>query len=91
MRFAHLKPILKLGRLRLRGRRGDHDAFVLAAIAQNLWRLAALIAWLAPTHDSVQRKVRDVSRASSLADQSRLPFLPDGHPLGAPDFWNRIR
>src|SRR6476469_5586783 len=44
MRFAHLKRILKLGRLRLRGPRGAQDEFVLAAIAQNLRRLAALVA-----------------------------------------------
>jgi hypothetical protein len=44
MRFAHLKRILKLGRLRLRGPRGAQDEFVLAAIAQNLRRLVALVA-----------------------------------------------
>jgi hypothetical protein len=44
MRFAHLKRILKLGRLRLRGPRGAQDEFVLAAIAQNLRRLASLAA-----------------------------------------------
>jgi transposase len=44
MRFAHLKRILRLGRLRLRGPRGVQDEFVLAAIAQNLRRLAALVA-----------------------------------------------
>jgi hypothetical protein len=44
MRFAHLKRTLKLGRLRLRGPRGAQDEFVLAAIAQNLRRLAALVA-----------------------------------------------
>jgi transposase len=43
MRFAHLKRILRLGRLRLRGPRGAQDEFVLAAIAQNLRRLAKLI------------------------------------------------
>jgi transposase len=43
MRFAHLKRILRLGRLRLRGPRGAGDEFVLAAIAQNLRRLAKLI------------------------------------------------
>ena len=36
MLFAHLKRILKLGRLRLRGPRGAQDEFTLAAIAQNL-------------------------------------------------------
>src|SRR5436305_8217615 len=44
MRFAHLKRILRLGRLRLRGPRGAQDEFVLAAIAQNLRRLATLVA-----------------------------------------------
>src|SRR6476646_7557132 len=39
MLFAHLKRILKLGRLRLRGPRGAQDEFTLAAIAQNLRRL----------------------------------------------------
>ena len=44
MRFAHLKRILRLGRLRLRGPRGAQDEFVLAAIAQNPRRLASLVA-----------------------------------------------
>jgi hypothetical protein len=43
MRFAHLKRILRLGRLRLRGPGGAQDEFVLAAIAQNLRRLAKLV------------------------------------------------
>ncbi len=42
MRFAHLKRILRLDRLRLRGPRGAQDEFVLGAIAQNLRRLAKL-------------------------------------------------
>src|SRR5207253_10222334 len=44
MRFAHLKRILRLDRLRLRGPGGAQDEFVLAAIAQNLRRLAKLVA-----------------------------------------------
>jgi Transposase DDE domain len=36
MLFAHLKRILKLDRLRLRGPTGAHDEFLLAANAQNL-------------------------------------------------------
>jgi len=40
MLFAHLKRILKLDRLRLRGIRGAHDEFLLAAAAQNLRRMA---------------------------------------------------
>ena len=51
MLFAHLKLILKLGRLRLRGPRGAQDEFTLAAIAQNLRRLARLIARPPPTVD----------------------------------------
>ncbi|MCF5777430.1 MULTISPECIES: transposase [Pseudomonas] len=38
--FAHLKRILKLDRLRLRGRSGATDEFTLAAAVQNLRRLA---------------------------------------------------
>ena len=34
--FAHLKRILKLDRLRLRGLSGTQDGFLLAATAQNL-------------------------------------------------------
>lgn len=40
MLFAHLKRILRLDRLRLRGPSGAHDEFLLAATAQNLRRLA---------------------------------------------------
>jgi hypothetical protein len=42
MLFAHLKRILRLGRLRLRGPSGAQFEFTLAAIAQNLRRLANL-------------------------------------------------
>ena len=38
--FAHLKRILKLDRLRLRGLTGAHDEFLLAATAQTLRRMA---------------------------------------------------
>jgi transposase len=44
MLFAHLKRILRLGRLRLRGPCGAQFEFMLAAIAQNLRRLAKLVA-----------------------------------------------
>lgn len=40
MLFAHLKRILKLGQLRLRGPSGAHDEFLLAATVQNLRRMA---------------------------------------------------
>jgi IS5 family transposase len=43
MLFAHLKRILRLGRLRLRGPSGAQFEFTMAAIAQNLRRLAKLV------------------------------------------------
>ena len=48
MLFAHLKRILKLDRLRLRGPNGARDEFHLAAAAQNLRKLAKLIPAPAP-------------------------------------------
>jgi len=48
MLFAHLKRILKLDRLRLRGPNGAKDEFLLAATAQNLRKLAKLIPMQAP-------------------------------------------
>jgi hypothetical protein len=45
MLFAHLKRILKLDRLRLRGISGARDEFLMAAAAQNLRRMAR---WLMP-------------------------------------------
>ncbi len=42
MSFAHLKAILKLDRLRLRGPCGANDEFLLAATAQNLRKMAKL-------------------------------------------------
>src|ERR1700693_164041 len=48
MLFAHLKRILKLERLRMRGPNGARDEFHLAATAQNLRKLAKLIPLSAP-------------------------------------------
>src|SRR5438552_16894728 len=48
MLFAHLKRIFRLSRLRLRGPCGAQDEFTLAAIAQNLCRLAKLVARAPP-------------------------------------------
>lgn len=44
MLFAHLKSILKLDRLRLRGLSGAADEFTLAATVQNLRRMTKLLA-----------------------------------------------
>jgi hypothetical protein len=52
MLFAHLKGILKLDRLRLRGPSGAHDEFLLAATAQNLRRMAM---WLCPVEPETAR------------------------------------
>jgi len=52
MLFAHLKRILRLGPLEVRGPRGARDEFLLAATAQNLRKLAKLrpfIASICPT------------------------------------------
>lgn len=43
MLFAHLKRILRLDRLRLRGPNGANDEFLLAATAQNIRRM---VKWL---------------------------------------------
>ncbi len=45
MLFAHLKRIMKLDRLRLRGLNGARDEFLMAAAVQNLRRMAK---WLGP-------------------------------------------
>jgi len=56
MLFGHLKRILKLDRLRLRGMTGANDEFLLAATAQNLRRLAL---WLStgPPESSISASV----------------------------------
>lgn len=51
MLFAHLKRILKLDRLRLRGLSGARDEFLLAAAAQNLRRMAK---WLVPIAEETE-------------------------------------
>ena len=52
MRFAHMKRILKLDRLRLRGLSGAKDEVLLTATAQNLRRLAKLLLSPADTASS---------------------------------------
>lgn len=49
MRFAHMKRILKLDRLRLRGLSGAKDEVLLTATAQNLRRLVKLLCRPPPT------------------------------------------
>ena len=52
MSFAHLKRILKLDRLRLRGMSSANDELLLAATAQNLRKMAKLI-WRPPKNDGI--------------------------------------
>jgi len=52
MSFAHLKRILKLDRLRLRGMTGANDELLLAATAMNLRKMATLI-WKPPKNDRI--------------------------------------
>jgi DDE family transposase len=66
--FAHLRRILKLDRLRLRGPKGARDEFLLAATAQNLRKLAKLI----PTPNiqpSPRARWRSVARNDRAAAQ----------------------
>jgi len=49
MAFAHMKRILKLDRLRLRGLNGARDEVLLTATAQNLRKMAKAI-WRPPKH-----------------------------------------
>jgi hypothetical protein len=51
MLFAHLKRILGLGRLRLRGPNGANDEFLLTATTQNLRKLAKIF----PAPQSTQK------------------------------------
>ena len=43
MLFAHMKEIMGMDRLRLRGPNGAKDEFTLAATAQNLRKMAKLL------------------------------------------------
>jgi transposase len=53
MLFAHLKRVLKLDRLRLRGPSGAHDEFLLAATAQNLRRMATWLCAAGPETENL--------------------------------------
>src|SRR5262245_57576806 len=53
MRFAHMKRILRLDRLRLRGLSGVRDEVLLTATAQNLRRLARLLCRVPPSRAAI--------------------------------------
>jgi hypothetical protein len=98
MLFAHLKRILRLGRLRLRGPCGAQFEFTLAAIAQNLRRLAKLIA---RPHQSPLRALRSVASVSKIerkspAQSSGWQRTASKNTRAVPrrlhaDFYNKIR
>ena len=54
VRFAHMKRILRLDRLRLRGLSGARDEVLLTATAQNLRRLAKLLCRAPPFQPAVR-------------------------------------
>jgi len=69
MLFAHLKRIVRLDRLRLRGPNGARDKFILVATAQNLQKFATLVPAAPPIPD----------REGTTPYQLRLP-LPHALP-----------
>ena len=72
MLFAHLKRILGLGKLRLRGLSGAKGEFLLAATAQNLRKLAKLIPF-GPDLRHMRRRAS--SRPPRLSPQPSFPFV----------------
>lgn len=78
MLFAHLKRILKLDRLRLRGPNGAHDEFLLATTAQNLRKMAKLI------------PIPNPKPAQKSAQRALQTFKGQTQHFPLPDFFNRI-
>src|SRR3546814_12643663 len=78
MLFAHLKRILRLDRLRLRGPNGACDEFHLAAAAQTLRKLAKLIPRgpePAPASSAAPPRP-DTGRPAARARSGLLPHTP---------------
>lgn len=95
MLFAHLKRILKLGRLRLRGPCGVQDEFTLAAIAQNLRKLAKLRPQTTETRIRYDLSAQCTLQASRLWDWAEQEACDhnqrrDKRQICA-DFFNEIR
>ena len=68
MLFAHLKHILKVDRLRLRGLSGARDEFLLTATAHNLRRMAKYLVTGPPGSSAVAtaNAGRAAGRSTSL-------------------------
>ena len=83
MLFAHLKRILRLDRLRLRGPSGARDEFLLAATAQNLRKLAKLIAPSRAGHGHLRGEISMSSIQNNLDTRyfnSNSHFFNTIHP-----------
>ncbi|SPJ24345.1 hypothetical protein PAA8504_02173 [Palleronia abyssalis] len=81
MLFAHLKRILGLGRLRLRGPCGANDEFLLAATAQNLRKLAQIFPAQQQSRP-VRKGPRDQFRRRHSATENRrftIESAPNRH------------
>src|SRR5262249_50285293 len=90
MLFAHLKRIFRLGRLRLRGPCGAQDEFTLAAIAQNLRRLAKLVARPPPPADPcLAYPMSGVSAPASALHKERMVRTVPRTRGGQPRCYNR--
>jgi len=91
MRFAHLKRILKLARLRLRGPRDAQDEFVLAATAQNLRRLATLVARPPPAQAlRIAKRKSCVESVGVGGKPHRSKMNRANDIIGHSDFCNKI-
>ena len=88
MLFAHLKRILKMGRLRLRGPCGAQDEFLLAATAQNLRKLAQRIL---PTGPQLTQGAREGPKGTPhlRLNFNKATFVAVPARLNA-DFFNAI-
>src|SRR5262249_47396504 len=81
MLFGHLKRILKLDRLRLRGPNGARDEFTLAATAQNLRKLAKLIPMqtLKPAYGLHRRRGQYIGLLPPFSMESALRDILQRH------------
>ena len=95
MRFAHMKRIFKLDRLRLRGLSGAKDEVLLTATAQNLRRLAKLVCRPPPAPMFAWRRHQDGRDADALdariaPAQPGRPVRTTSQPMQTNAFCNRI-
>ena len=81
MLFAHLKRILKLDRLRLRGPNGARDEFLLAATAQNLQEAIEA---------DIGAELPASLKTASLSKPPRCQISPSIDFDLLPEFFNRI-